>query len=361
MKILIRGQKDNEWHLVESMAYGKETELQRLLAESPSLISIDEIRSKAGPLVFAVQEFGLPVGSIDLLAFTAGGDIAIIECKLASNSEIKRKVIGHVLEYGANLWEMRYEELDEIVRIRTGDNLAELVKKSVQQPDWDEESFRSNVDAALINGNFMLIIVVDEIDDDLARIVQFMNVCGNPSFEFAALEMRRFQGEKAEMLVPRVFGPVRASKPIPPPEKQWDERTFFDELERRNGEDAEVVARQILDWANQRVRVWWGRGKQNGSFVPSLDYKEKVHQLFAVYTNGVVELYFYWYSFKPPFNVEERRLELLEKLNQITGINLPKESINRRPSIKLSILRANKNVDQFLSVYEWVIEEILKT
>ncbi len=113
MKILIRSQKDKEWHLVGSMAYLKETELQHLLAESPSLISIDEVRPKAGPLVYAVQEFNLPIGSIDLLAFTAGGDIAVIECKLASNQEIKRKVIGQVLEYGANLWDMRYEELDE--------------------------------------------------------------------------------------------------------------------------------------------------------------------------------------------------------------------------------------------------------
>ena len=44
MKILIRGQKDKEWHLVESAAYGNETELQQLLAESPSLISLDEVR-----------------------------------------------------------------------------------------------------------------------------------------------------------------------------------------------------------------------------------------------------------------------------------------------------------------------------
>jgi hypothetical protein len=40
MNILIRGQKDTEWHLVEFVACGKESELQRSLAEPPSLISI---------------------------------------------------------------------------------------------------------------------------------------------------------------------------------------------------------------------------------------------------------------------------------------------------------------------------------
>jgi hypothetical protein len=361
MKILIRGQEDKQWRLVESAAYGKETELHRLLAESPGLISIDEVRPKAGHLVYAFQEFGLPVGSIDLLAFTAGGDIAVIECKLASNPEIKRKVIGQVLEYGANLWELRYEELDDAIRIRTGENLAELVKKAVGQPDWDEESFRVNVQAALATGNFMLIIVVDEIDDELARIVQFVNACGSPSFEFAALEMRRFQAENAEMLVPRVFGPVHSPVKPPTPIKQWDERAFFEEIRNQNGEEIEIVARCIYDWARARTQVWWGRGKQNGSFVPYLFHKEKQHQLFAVYTSGVIEIYFYWYAYKPPFESEDKRLELLEKINQATGANIPRDAINRRPSIRLSILAENGAVDQLLAIFDWVIEEITNT
>jgi hypothetical protein len=102
--------------------------------------------------------------------------------------------------------------LDAGVSVRKGDNLAEQIHKAVGDTEWDEEEFRSNVDAALVRGNFILIIMVDEIDEELSRIVQFINACGNPSFEFAALEMRRFQAEESEMLVPRVFGPVRSAK-----------------------------------------------------------------------------------------------------------------------------------------------------
>ncbi|MCS6768323.1 MAG: hypothetical protein RMJ59_03895 [Candidatus Nitrosocaldus sp.] len=48
-------------------------------------------------LAFAVSEF--PVhgsGSADILAFDFG-EIAIIECKLSSNPESRREVIGHVV------------------------------------------------------------------------------------------------------------------------------------------------------------------------------------------------------------------------------------------------------------------------
>lgn len=360
MKILMRELQNRGWHLVESASYGKESELHNLLAESPGLISIDEVRPNSSPLVLAVREFSLPVGSVDLLAFSAEGDIAIIECKLASNLEIKRKVIGQVLEYGANLWEMRYEQVDEIVRQRAGDSLAETMKNAVNSPDWDEENFRINVENSLANGNFMLIIVVDDINEELTRIVRFMNVCGNPNFEFAAMEMRRFQAEKVEMLVPRVFGLTRVAKPKSTADQgmQWDEPSFFAELHRQHGEETTFGARGILEWAQPKFQVWWGKGKRSGSFVPFFYHKEKQHQLFAVWTYGAVEIYFYWYSFKPPFDAADKRLELLNKLNQIPGVNIPPDGINRRPSFSLSALAKNDGLDQFLSIYDWVVEEI---
>jgi hypothetical protein len=76
LKILMRNQKSENWKLVESAAYGAEAELQNLLAGSPSLIPVDEIREGVSPLVVAVREFGLAgSGNTDLLAFSADGDI----------------------------------------------------------------------------------------------------------------------------------------------------------------------------------------------------------------------------------------------------------------------------------------------
>jgi hypothetical protein len=152
------------------------------------------------------------VGSIDLLAFTAEGDIAVIECKLATNAEIKCKVIGQSLDYAVHLWEMSYQELDEKVLERIGESLADAMQRVVNSPEWDEESFRSNVEEALAVGNFILMIIVDEINQELSRIVSFMNVCGSPSFDFAAMEMRRLQSGNLEMLLPLTIGPVYSAK-----------------------------------------------------------------------------------------------------------------------------------------------------
>ena len=361
MKILIRNKQNENWQLVESASYSQEKELHSLLANSPGVISIDEIRPDTEPLVLAVREINLPVGYIDILAFTANGDIAIIECKLASNTEIKRKVIGQVMDYGAHLWEMRYTELDVKISQREGNSLAELMYEAAQSEDWDEENFRFNIEEALASGNFMLIIVVDKINEELSRIVSFMNVCGNPSFDFAALEMRRFQSGGIEMLVPRVFGPVRSSRSSSrtSAKRKWDEASYFTELELRGGDDAVQVARKILDWSNQNVsRVWWGEGKQTGSFVSVLNHNGQDHQLFAVYTYAKVEIYFQYYKEKLPFTDEAKREELRGRLNRIDGVDIPEEGINRRPSIDLSVLAEGDRIIKFLSIYDWMVEEI---
>jgi hypothetical protein len=119
MKILIRQQAGEQWAMVESASFTNEGELQNLLAESPALISIADVRPEASPLT--LREIGLPgSGNTDVIAFSPLGDIAVVECKLAANAEIKRRVIGQALEYGAYMWGMAYEALDDRVQARRG-------------------------------------------------------------------------------------------------------------------------------------------------------------------------------------------------------------------------------------------------
>jgi hypothetical protein len=76
-------------------------------------------RSFGGPeFLIGAREFGLPgSGSTDLVAVAADGSILVAECKLAKNDEIKREVIGQILEYGAYLWRMSYEKFEDRFRL----------------------------------------------------------------------------------------------------------------------------------------------------------------------------------------------------------------------------------------------------
>jgi hypothetical protein len=290
MKILMRTMNTDKWALVESAGYKAETELQRLLAESPSLISLSDILGEASPLVAAVREVGLPgSGSTDILAFNPQGQIVVVECKLAANAEIKRKVIAQVLEYGAFLWEMSYETLNQLIVNRVNMNLADLVSEAVGDPDWDEEEFRKGIEENLARGAFILVIAVDEMNDELSRTIRFLNNCGSPGFVFTALEMRRFQNETAEILVPHLFSGVQSGgkKLVGEKTKQWTMERFFETVELTLDQDVINITRDIYVWStNNADKVFWGMGKSTGSFTFHYHLDGKTVSVFTIYSTG---------------------------------------------------------------------------
>jgi len=289
----MRSGNQENWKLVQSYAYGNEVELQELLADSPDLIPAREMREGVSQLVAVVREYSVPIGAIDILGFTAEGEIAVIECKLANNPDIKRKVIGQVLEYGAALWGMSYEEFDQKIQERAGKTLAELVQSEVDDPEWDEELFRSNIESNLEEGNFILVIVVDEINDQLTRIIRFLNACGNPRFSFAALEMRRFQSGNFELLVPKVGGDYRPSSMRGTSERRsWDKGSLFEDAKEKLEPDAFLLLENLYDFSEAHAPdgVGFGSGKANGSFTYYYARGNSRASIFSVYSNGDISI-----------------------------------------------------------------------
>jgi len=289
MKILLRNGNQKNWELVHSSSYMNEKELHKLLADSPDLIPAQDLREGVSQLVAIVREYRVPIGYIDLLGFTTEGDIAVVECKLANNSESKREVIGQVLEYGAALWGMSYEDFDQKIQERTGRPLADLVQNEVDDPEWDEELFRSNIESNLQEGNFILVIVVDEINDQLTRIIRFLNACGNPQFSFAALEMRRFQAGEFEILLPKVGGYYRPSSMRGSSERRsWNKETFFDDAREKCDHDVIQMLEDLYEFSvsNAPGGVDFGTGKENGSFTYYCIRDKLRASIFSVYSNG---------------------------------------------------------------------------
>jgi len=289
MKILLRNGNQKNWKLVNSFSYDNETELQKLLAESPNLIPAQDMREGSGQLIAVVREVNLDIGYVDFLGFSAEGEIAVIECKLANNPEVKRIVIGQVLEYGAALWGMSYEEFDQKIHDRMGKPLAELVQDEVGDPEWDEELFRSNVQENLKTGNFILVIVVDEINDALTRIIRFLNACGSPNFSFAALEMRRFQSGGVEILLPKVDGDYRPpSQRASGSQKTWNKESLLADAKEKLNPKAFDMLKDLLTFAETHAPggVGFGSGKKDGSFTYYCVRDNQRASVFSVYSNG---------------------------------------------------------------------------
>lgn len=355
MKILIRNHGNKKWNLVEASGYAVETELQSMLAESPSLISIDEIRPGSPPLVAAVREVGLPgSGYTDLLAFNAQGDIAIVECKLGANQEIKRKVIAQVLEYGAYLWTLTFDQLSELVYKKTNQNLTDFVGTATDDPSWDSESFRSAVEDNLSKGSFILVIAVDEMNDELERTMRFINQCGNPAFNFTVLEVKRFQREHTEILVPNLHGVASAvskEKGLAG-HKQWTESEFYAKTEMDLPADLHGVITDLYQWTVSKAdHVWFGNGMVKGSFTFRYIKDEKTVSIFSLFTDGTLVINYGHFSKSIDENLMD---EFHQRLCTLPGFGKIPGDFLKFPSVKVDqvFLGKPESVQKFKEIVE---------
>lgn len=351
--------------------YDSEDVLQELLADHPNLLAGDQIDSTAprrwlltaqeAPL--SSEEDGAGRWSVDHLFLDQDAVPTIVEVKRSADTRIRREVVGQMLDYAANAvvyWPVetlraRFEEGRE----QPEEELADFLALETE-PDEFWRKVKTNLQA----GKVRLIFVSDKIPDELRRIVEFLNQQMDPA-EMLAVEIKQYasQGSGFRTLVPRVVGQTAEAQQKKTGAsrrgKQWDEESFFEELETKRGIEEATTARKIFEWGNSRVTyTWWGKGKVDGSFIPTLQQADVKHQLFAVWTNGNIELYFQWYAVKPPFDLEQKRVELLNRLNTIPGVAVPADAITRRPSMPLFALTSEAALKRFFETFDWMIGEI---
>ena len=289
MKIVVRTSDGPGWHTVDSVGYEAEEELQKLLAGSPSLVPVGDIREDASPLVAAAREVPTPSGgAIDILACSSNGELTIVECKLAANSD-RRQVLAQVLDYASDLWHMPYDELNERVKKVAGVDFARLAEAGTSGTGWDEEAFRHGVTDALTTGMFTLVIAVDEIDEHLRRMVRYLNLTGKPEFRLAALEMERFQSEGTEVLVPTVYSPHLDA---PGASSRWDDERFYRVCGQSLSPQVAAVIRNLHEWGKNHLdSVSYGEGYLIGSvnFYDELE-ADRWAYVFQVTTSGKLNL-----------------------------------------------------------------------
>lgn len=364
-------QNDGQFVELVEEGYDSEDSLQRWLADHPNLLAGEQIDS-ANPRrwLLVSREMGMSsddtdVGRVDHLFLDQDGVPTLVEVKRSSDTRIRREVVGQMLDYAANAlvhWPVeriraRYETRCEKMNLVPEEELQALIELEA-----DPDQFWKQVQDNLQIGRIRLIFVADVIPIELRRIVEFLNQQMSPA-EVLAVEIRQYAGQGLRSLVPRVIGQtVKAQQKksgSTTPKRQWDEVSYFAELQQAFNSTEVDVARRLLNWAKPKVtEIWWGKGTTIGSFVPILSHKGTDHQLCAVFTSGVVEIYFQWYQYKAPFDSEEKRLELLKRLNAIPGVSIPENAIVRRPSIPFSTLAKDDALQQFIAAFEWMIGEI---
>ncbi len=350
--------------------YNSEALLQRLIARHPSLLAGDQIQSE-GPRRWLLidrevslvdPDSGEARWSMDHLFLDQDAVPTLVEVKRSTDAHIRRAVVGQMLDYASQIGEVSVDRFRGAFEARCAAEkrdpdqvLAELLESAA-----DVEAFWRQAGENLAAGKIRLLFVSDRIPVSLRRIVEFLNQRMDPT-EVLAVEIRQLVGEGKKTLVPRVLGQtVRTARSKGTPARQWDEPTFLADLEKRHGPPAVEVAGRLLEWAKERdLRLWWGQGKKDGSFFPLLDQPETLWT-FSVWTYGRIEIQFRQMVGRPVFGDAARREELRRRLCE-TGIEVPPDAIERRPSFQLAQLSEEDRLQQFFAVWDWYLSEIGKS
>jgi hypothetical protein len=359
--------------------YESEDLLQALLAEHPSVLAGDQFNGAEPKRWLLVgREAGVPCEdsgpgrwSLDHLFVDQNGIPTLVEVKRSSDTRIRREVIGQMFDYAANAvvyWpageiRSRYERDCEVGGADPEQRLIDFLRSNL---DVDTEGvadrFWGNVDTNLRAGRIRMVFVADMVPPELRRIVEFLNGQMSPA-EVLAIEIKQFTGSNVTTLVPTVIGQTaqaaaqrdRSARPA----KQWDRSSFFDALRTRKGEDVCRIAERLFQWSDSVLpAVWFGNGSQDGSCFRGLGQKGKNIYLFAVWTNGRIELQFQWFKYCPSFDSDTARLELLRRINEIPALRFGPDAITRRPAFDLLLLGDSDTEARFHNAVEWAVGQI---
>jgi hypothetical protein len=356
---------------LEPAEFATEDDFQLLLAKFPSLLSWEQNdtgmprrwlllkREKSVP----AEDGGGGRWSVDHLFVDQNGVPTLVEVKRQTDTRLRREVVGQMLDYAANA--VVYWPIDQL----RSEFEASCAQKSADPAeeitghlgaDINPETLWQQIKTNLQAGRIRMLFVADRIPPELRRIVEFLNQQMNPA-EVLALELRHFAGEGLKTTVPIVYGQTERAqqeKAVGGPKRQWDEESVLADLERRNGPEVLRAATRIAQWMKKRAdRVWFGSGSQDGSMGMTIVANGHNYYPIAIWSYGRIEIRFQ-YLLKGPFESEEKRRELLDRLNKVGGISLPADSIVGRPGIPMALFAVEARVDSFLKVADWLVEEL---
>jgi len=326
--------------LVEMNERGYDTEdlLQGYLADHPDLLAGDQINDvEPRRWLLISREMGVPSEedsgdrwSADHLFLDQDAIPTIVEVKRSTDTRARREVVAQMLDYAANgvmYWPLERLRSTFEANCRSRDHDPETTLLGSLGLELDPEEFWRRATTNFQAGKVRLIFVADKIPSELRRIVEFLNEQMNPA-EVLAIEIKQHVAEDFKAKAPEAVKPARA----------------------------------IFEWATSKTsRIAWGKGKQYGTFSPTLDHGGIAHKPLQVWTGDYLYIQLGDMRATPPFDNEVNRLELLRRLNEVPGIVVPEKAVEKYPSVLLSPLNNEIALKQFLEVLDWFVQEVKAT
>jgi hypothetical protein len=339
--------------------YDSEDLLQTLLAKYPSLLAGNQMNPDAPRKWLLIErECGVPSEeggggrfSIDHLFLDQDAIPTIVEVKRSANTQIRREVVGQMMDYAANAvvyWPV--DRLRERFAKTHGEAADERLNEFLDE-EIEPEEFWQLANKNLQDRNVRLLFVADEIPPELQRIVEFLNEQMNQT-EVLAIEIKQFVGRGQTGLVPRVIGrtaEAQVKKSSMPSGAPATVEEIIAGIRARSPKEAELAER-ILDWS----KPYFTPKCSHTQFRLDLTSNPKAFHPLAIDKGGRLWTYNKNIQSIRPFDVAENWAEFRRRLDKIA--NFPEN--DTYSSAKLSSLASDAALKSFLDLITWSIEQV---
>jgi hypothetical protein len=291
------------------------------------------------------REFRVEVGQIDVLLLSSEGRLAVVETKLATNPELRRRVLAQALDYLAHLPDRFDDELPEIPRDENGEPVAD----------------REDILESVAQGDVLVIIASDEVDPRVARLSQsLLSEHLTKQWDLALIDVALYRPVDASdsyVVVPHLRNLVQAEprhvvrvvvegetpsarievERITPEEgaparHKWDESQFFRYLKDAGPPAICQFASELRELARRypkSVRLSWGTGKHG-----SMTLKRHNGALIEIHGQGYIR-------FRPDkfakalgeAAAQEYRRALEELVPEAIAMNYPRVTIDQAAKV----------------------------
>ena len=190
--------------------------LQELIGQHPELLAGEQMRPD-DPLRWILVRREMPIEgwAVDHLLLDQDSRPTLVEVKRGDNREIRRNIVGQMLDYAATAATVWSERSIREVFEETQDQSDAVISKLLGDGDeQDIDSFWERVSNNLAANRLRLLFVADEIPAELERVVSFLNEQTRDNLEVLAVEIKQYPGQFGDALVSRVIGQSMGSQPI---------------------------------------------------------------------------------------------------------------------------------------------------
>lgn len=257
------GTDEAGWTLGAPSPFPDEKTLHGLIAENPQLLPL----AGSPQLTILGSEVQLGAGYADILAVEPSGRPAIIEVKLAYNQDARSAIVSQILYYAAFLQGLTVENLEQNFAVRGHletvghKSILEAVQANDQDGIVDADSFTNSLQGFLDRGDFRLVFLLDEVPDELARIVAYLDAMSIQALTIDLITISVYNVNCTQVVLPqrvvldlnaeRTHAESGGSKPTTQePVRSKGSQAFRDATAHASGEDRDTFDKLIV-WAEQ--------------------------------------------------------------------------------------------------------------